>query len=62
MIGRYIDELSKTNIEIWHEEDNARSENDAEVASAKRKIDALNQKRNDLVEKIDESLDNNSNN
>jgi len=54
MLGKYVNELSNMNIELWHEEDNARSENDTEVANAKRSIDSLNQKRNDAIEKIDE--------
>lgn len=54
MLGKYINELSNINIELWHEEDKARSKDDSEVVMAKRKIDYLNQKRNDLVEKIDE--------
>jgi len=54
MLGKYIDELSKINIELWHKEDKARSDNDTKVANAKRSIDNLNQKRNDIIEKIDE--------
>jgi hypothetical protein len=54
MLGKYVDELSAINIQQWHEEDKARSEDDARVAVAKRAIDILNQKRNDLIEKIDE--------
>jgi len=55
-IGKLVSDLSRTNIELWHEEDKARSDNDREVADAKRNIDKLNQKRNDLIEKIDDVL------
>jgi len=53
-LGKLIDALSLINIQQWHEEDKARSDNDNQVASAKRKIDKLNRKRNDLIEAIDE--------
>jgi hypothetical protein len=45
----------RANFELWHEEDKARvpDASNAEIAGVKRAIDALNQKRNDLVEKID---------
>lgn len=46
------------NFELWHEEDRARmpSAPDAEIAAVKRQIDALNQRRHDLTEQLDEVL------
>jgi hypothetical protein len=45
----------KANFELWHEEDKARAPGvqAAEIAAVKHAIDGLNQRRNDLVEKMD---------
>jgi hypothetical protein len=45
----------RANFELWHEEDKARAPGvaDAEIVLVKRAIDGLNQRRNDLVEKMD---------
>jgi len=46
------------NFDLWHEEDKAREPNveDALIAQVKRNIDALNQRRNDMITEIDQRL------
>lgn len=53
-----IEALHRANFELWHQEDEARGvySGDAPVAAAKRAIDAINQCRNDQIERCDELL------
>jgi len=48
----------RANFDLWHQEDKVREPDasDAAIARLKHSIDALNQKRNDLVEAIDRLL------
>ena len=55
-LGKLVSELSEVNVRLWHEEDKARLPEKDIVFSAKRNIDVLNQKRCDLIEKIDDAV------
>ena len=48
----------QVNFELWHQEDLARDPNvsDSKIASVKRSIDFFNQRRNDLIEQMDQFL------
>ncbi len=51
-------EQHRANFDLWHREDQARDPHatDSTISGVKRSIDKLNQRRNDLVEQIDELL------
>jgi hypothetical protein len=51
-------EQHQRNYLLWHEEDAARSPDasDAVIAGVKRRIDKLNQQRNDWIERLDDFL------
>ena len=59
-LGEAVSELAMSNIKIWHFEDEVRRDDlpDAEIVKTKRRIDAANQERNDLMDKVDEILEN----
>ena len=55
-IARAIEKLGQANIALWQLEDEARREDVdmAYIGKIKRKIDHVNQRRNDLIDRIDE--------
>ncbi len=59
-LGTAISELALRNIRCWHLEDEVRRTDlpDSEIVRLKRRIDTTNQERNDLMDKIDEILSN----
>ncbi len=57
-LGEAVSELALRNIRCWHLEDDVRRTDlpDSEIVAIKRKIDATNQERNNLMDKVDEIL------
>jgi hypothetical protein len=57
-LGNAVSELACRNIKLWHLEDEARRTDlpDSTIVKTKRDIDATNQERNDLIDKVDEIL------
>jgi hypothetical protein len=57
-LGEAVSELAIRNIKLWHCEDEVRRADlaDSEIVKIKRRIDTTNQERNDLMDKVDEIL------
>ena len=57
-LGEAVSELAFRNIKLWHCEDEVRRTDlaDSEIVKIKRRIDTTNQERNDLMDKVDEIL------
>ena len=57
-LGEAVSELAFRNIKLWHCEDEVRRTDlaDSEIVEIKRRIDTTNQERNDLMDKVDEIL------
>ena len=57
-LGEAVSELAFRNIKLWHCEDEVRRTDlaDVEIVKIKRSIDTTNQERNDLMDKVDEIL------
>ena len=57
-LGEAVSELALRNIKLWHCEDEVRRTDlpDSEIVKIKRRIDTTNQERNDLIDKVDEIL------
>ena len=58
-LGALVDYLCQKNMQLWHLEDEARRSDvsEAYIGRIKREIDIANQKRNDLIDQIDELLE-----
>jgi hypothetical protein len=57
-LGEAVSELAFRNIKLWHCEDEVRRTDlaDSEIVKIKRRIDTTNQERNDLMDKVDQIL------
>ena len=63
-LGEAVSELAFRNIKLWHFEDEVRRMDleDSEIVKIKRRIDTTNQERNDLMDKVDQILQTESEN
>ena len=63
-LGEAVSELAFRNIKLWHCEDEVRRTDleDSEIVKIKRLIDTTNQERNDLMDKVDQILQTESEN